>query len=87
MELYWDEHCVVDSLPISVVQFHLAPQARIKWSDWGADYGPVPSKKVMIFGFKLHMLITMGGLIIDFELAPASKLDLAVGRELLSQLA
>ena len=43
MELYWDEHCVVDSLPIPVVQFHLAPQARIKWSDWGADYGPVPS--------------------------------------------
>ena len=38
----------------------------------------------MIFGFKLHMLITLGGLIIDFELAPASKLDLAVGRELLS---
>ncbi len=84
MELYWDEHCVVDSLPISVVQFHLAPQARIKWSDWGADYGPVPSKKVMTFGFKLHMLITMGGLIIDFELAPASNLDLAVGRELLA---
>ena len=30
------------------------------------------------------MLITVGGLIIDFELAPASKGDLAVVRELLS---
>ena len=85
MELYRDEHCVVDSLPIPVVQFHLAPQARGDWSDWGADFGPVPSKKEMIFGFKLHLLITMGGLIIDFELAPASYRDLAVGRELLAE--
>ena len=38
----------------------------------------------MIFGFKLHMPITMGGLIIDFELAPAGKRYLAVGRELLA---
>ena len=50
----------------------------------GADYGPVSSKKIMIFGYKLHMLITLGGLIIDFELAPASEFDLAVGCELLS---
>ena len=84
-ELYWDEHCVVDSLPVPVVKFHLAPQSRIRWSDWGADYGAVPSKKMMIFGYKLHMLITLGGLIIDFELALASKLDLAVGRELLAE--
>ena len=83
-ELYWDEHCVVDSLPVPVVKFHLAPQSRIRWSDWGADYGPVSSKKIMIFGYKLHMLITLGGLIIDFELAPASEFDLAVGRELLA---
>ncbi len=83
MELYRDAHCVVDSLPIPVVQFHLAPQSRARWSEWGADYGPVPSKKMMIFGFKLHMLITMGGLIIDFELAPANERDLAIGHELL----
>ena len=38
----------------------------------------------MVFGLKLHMPITMGGLIIDFELASASKRDLAVGRELLA---
>ena len=38
-----------------------------------------------IFGFKLHMLITTGGLILDFELAPASVGDLAIGRELLQE--
>jgi hypothetical protein len=84
-ELYQDAHCVVDSLPIPAVHFHLAPQSRAQWSQWGADYGPVPSKKMMIFGFKLHMLVTMGGLIIDFVLAPASYRDLAIGHELLEE--
>ena len=38
-----------------------------------------------IYSFKLHMLITKGGLILDFELAPASVGDLAIGRELLEK--
>jgi len=33
MEIYRDAHCVIDSLPIPVVQFRLAPQSRPKWSD------------------------------------------------------
>ena len=81
MELIWDEQCVVDSLPIPVVQFHLAPQSRGDWPAHGANYGRVSSKKMTIFGFKLHMLIPISGLILDFELAPASVGDLAIGRE------
>jgi hypothetical protein len=71
LELNRDEHCIVDSLPISVVQFHLAPQSRAKWSEWGADYGRVPSKMMIVFGFKLHMLVTVGGHFIDYAFAPA----------------
>ena len=85
MELFRDEQCVLDSMPIPVVQFHLAPQSRGDWPAHGANYGKVSSKKMTIFGFKLHMLITMGGLILDFELAPASVGDLAIGRELLQE--
>ena len=85
MDLFWDEQCVLDSLPIPVVQFHLAPQSRGDWSAHGANYGKVSSKKMTIFGFKLHMLTTIGGLILDFELAPASVGDLAIGRELLEE--
>ena len=85
MELFRDEQCVLDSMPIPVVQFHLAPQSRGDWPVHGANYGKVSSKKMTIFGFKLHMLITMGGLILDFELAPASVGDLAIGRELLEE--
>ncbi len=85
MDLFGDEQCVLDSMPIPVVQFHLAPQSRGDWSAHGANYGKVSSKKMTVFGFKLHMLITIGGLILDFELAPASVGDLAIGRELLEE--
>ena len=83
MDIFRDQHCVLDSMPIPVVQFHLAPQSRGDWPAHGANYGKVSSKKMTIYGFKLHMLITKGGLILDFELAPASVGDLAIGRELL----
>ncbi len=85
IDLFRDQHCVLDSLPIPVVQFHLAPQSRGDWPAHGANYGKVTSKKMTIYGFKLHMLITKGGLILDFELAPASVGDLAIGRELLQE--
>jgi len=44
----------------------------------------VPSKKQTIFGYKLHLLVTWGGVILDFELAPANATDLSVGEELLA---
>ena len=62
IDLFRDQHCVLDSLPIPVVQFHLAPQSRGDWPAHGANYGKVSSKKMTIYGFKLHMLITKGGL-------------------------
>lgn len=77
--------CAIDSLPIPVVQFHLVPGSTGDWQAYGATHGKVASKKVTIFGYKLHLLITLGGVILDFELAPANVGDLAVGAELLAQ--
>ena len=77
--------CGIDSLPIPVVQFHLAPDSRCDWAAHGADLGKIASRKETIFGYKLHLLATGGGLILDFELAPASVSDLTIGRELLAQ--
>jgi hypothetical protein len=37
------------------------------------------------FGFKLHLLVTLSGVIVDFELAPANESDLSVGIEMLEQ--
>jgi hypothetical protein len=85
LDLAADGQCVIDSLPVPVVKFHLVPSSTADWSAHGADYGKVPSKKMTIFGYKLHLLVTLNGVILDFILAPASLYDLTVGEELLGQ--
>ena len=77
--------CVIDSLPIPVVQFYLVPSSTGDWRAFGARFGKVSSKKETIFGYKLHLLITLGGVILDFELAPANATDLEVGCEMLAE--
>ncbi len=85
LDLAQDRQCVLDSLPVPVVQFYLVPTSTGDWAAHGATFGKVPSKKQTIFGYKLHLLITLGGVILDFELAPANAGDLEVGFELLSE--
>lgn len=82
LDLTDDHQCVIDSLPIPVVQFHRAYWSHGDWVADGASYGKVPSKHQTIFGFKLHLLVTLSGIILDFELAPANESDLTVGLEL-----
>jgi Transposase DDE domain len=83
----WDRQCVIDSLPIPVLQWQHVPHAGSR-SDWlaaDASYGRVPSKGQAIFGYKLHLLVTANGLIRDFELAPAWHTDIVAGAELLAE--
>jgi hypothetical protein len=82
-----DSQAVIDSLPIPVIGFHLVPgsAAVATWKSEGAAFGKVPTKKETIFGYKLHLLLTLGGVILDFELAPANAADLTVGAELLAE--
>lgn len=83
LDLAQDRQCAIDSLPVPVVQFHLVPNASREWAAHGASFGKVVSKKQTIFGYKLHLLVTLNGVILDFILAPAHASDLAVGAELL----
>lgn len=87
LDVAQDRQCVIDSLPLPVVQFHLVPSAPSSgtWKASGSTFGKVPSKKQTIFGYKLHLLIAMNGVILDFELAPANEYDLEIGFELLSE--
>jgi IS5 family transposase len=87
LDVAQDRQCVMDSLPLPVVQFHLVPSAPSSgdWKVSGSTFGKVPSKKQTIFGYKLHLLIAMNGVILDFELAPANESDLTVGFELLAE--
>jgi hypothetical protein len=84
MPLAQDTQCVIDSLPVPVVQFYLVPTSTGDWKAYGARFGKVPSKKQTIFGYKLHLLITLNGVIIDCQLAPANATDLQAGVDILS---
>jgi transposase len=84
-----DRQCAIDSLPVPVMRFHLVPSssATSRWKADGAAFGKVPSKKQTIFGYKLHLVVTLNGVIRDFVLAPANEPDLAVGAGLLAEQA
>lgn len=86
LDLALDHQTVIDSLPVPVIPFHLVPgsSAVSTWKSYGAAFGKVPTKKQTIFGYKLHLLITLTGVILDFELAPANASDVVVGEELLA---
>jgi hypothetical protein len=83
LDVAQDSHCTLDSLPVPVVNFHLVPGASREWAIHDAAFGKVPSKKLTIFGYKLHLLVTLSGVILDFVLAPANANDLALAPELL----
>jgi hypothetical protein len=85
LDLAQDRQCTIDSLPVPVVQFHLVPGSTGDWDVHGAAFGKVTSKKQTIYGYKLHLLVTFSGVILDFHLAPANACDLHVGVELLSE--
>lgn len=85
LDLADDAQCIIDSLPVPVVQFYYVPQATADWKAAGATFGHCCSKKQAIFGYKLHLLLTQSGVIRDFELAPANITDLEAGTELLTR--
>jgi IS5 family transposase len=84
LDVTQDQIGVIDSLPVPAVAFHLVPGSSADWQAHGATFGRIAAKKQVIFGYRLHLLITLGGVILDFELAPANVGDLAVGCELLA---
>jgi len=86
LDLAADRQCVLDSLPIPVIRFHLVPGAnRAEWQAYEARFGKVPSKKCTIFGYKLYLLVTLSGVILDFVLAPANVVEVQVGEEVLEE--
>lgn len=87
LDVAQDRQCCIDSLPVAVVQFKRVPHSSTsrEWAANGASFGRVASKGQTIFGYKMQLLVTMGGVILDFELAPANVTDLQAGYELLEE--
>ncbi len=65
-----------------MVGYHHAAGAHRWWGE--ADFGRVPSKQQRVYGFKLHLLISHSGLILDFALAPANHNDGKLAPQLLT---
>ena len=84
LDVAYDGQCIIDSLPIPVVQFHLVPSSTGDWAAFGATVGWCPTKKQTIYGYRLQLLITVGGAIIDFELTSANADDRASARDVLA---
>ncbi len=83
LDLAQDRQCVMDSLPVEVVAFHHAPRASSQWRAAGATYGRVTAKHMTFFGYKLHLLTTLSGVILDWVLVAAHIRDLPVAEDLL----
>lgn len=65
--------CLIDSLPIPVVGFAHARGSHRWYGE--AAYGYCAAKKLRYYGFKLHLLATHDGLVLDFALVPANRAD------------
>jgi len=73
--------CVIDSLPVPVVGFAHARGAH-RWYGQ-ARYGHNAAKHQTFYGYKLHLLATASGLVLDFALVPANITDGALAEQLL----
>lgn len=84
VDLTAERLCVVDSHPLPVVAFHHAPRSARTWVIHQAAIGWSAAKRTYFYGYRLHLLVTLEGLILDYVLAPASVRDLPIAQELLA---
>jgi hypothetical protein len=72
---------LIDSLPVPVVGFAHARGAHRWYGE--ARYGHNAAKHQTFYGFKLHLLATHSGLVLDFPLVPANVHDGCLTEQLL----
>lgn len=83
LDVAQDTQCVIDSVPIEGVQFDLVPSSTGDWAAHGATCGRCITKQQTIYGYRLHLLITVGGTIRDFVLTSANGDEREAARDLL----
>ena len=72
LDVAQDAYGAIDSLPLPVMHFHLAPQRTRDWDAHGATFGSCAAKKQVFFGYRLHLVVRLGGVILDFALTSAN---------------
>lgn len=77
----------IDSMPIPICHYVRAKRCTLFAGEQGimkSDlFGVCESKKEKVFGFKLHLLVTSGGIPLSFVIAPARYHDISLVREVL----
>jgi len=86
LDMAFDHQLIIDSMPVPVLGFHLAPQRGGDWDAHEASYGWCASKKLHYYGYRFHILITLGGLILDYTLTSADADERPVAEDMLPKL-
>ena len=81
LNVQYETHFVIDSMPIAVC--HYARSSRAKAFKGNANFGCCEAKDEKFFGFKLHMVSTIGSIPVNFVLAPGNCHDIKLVPELL----
>lgn len=76
-----DKLAIIDSFPLPLCQPIRNHSATI--FKGLADIGYYASKYLWFYGFKVHMLVTLSGYILNYVVTPTSVHDIKVGYELL----
>jgi hypothetical protein len=81
----FERYHLVDSMPVPICKYVRAKRCRFFLGevDKGMMFGVCESKDEKIYGFKLHLLITVEGIIVNFIIAPAAPHDLTLLSEVL----
>jgi len=75
---------IVDSTPIPVLSFRRAGYTPLFPE---AAYGHCAAKRLTYYGFKLHLVTTIEGIPLHFDLTPANVADVSIMEELLVRTA
>ena len=69
---------VIDSMPIQICKFSRAKRSRVcrERYETAPDYGFCAAQNQTYFGYKLHGLASLNGIITDFELTKANVADI-----------
>jgi hypothetical protein len=72
---------IIDSFPVEIANWGRRSRVRVARDKGG--FGIVQSKQVHFFGFRIHLLTTLEGLVDTFVLAPANASDLTLAPEVM----
>lgn len=81
LENPYDPWRVIDSFPLVIAGWGRRSRARVARAEGG--FGIAHAKALRFFGFRVHLLITLDGVITNFALAPANAHDTTLAPEVL----